>query len=119
MSDHEDAHRHRRRLERLIHRLPGWLRPGILWLLRPDSRWARIPAGAALILGGLLSILPVLGLWMLPLGVILIAEDLPVLRRFVTRALDWMERRWPRLFAAPSEDPRIRPREEEESASRD
>ncbi len=104
MSHHEDAHRHRRRLESLISRLPGWFSPGVFWLLRPESRWARIPAGAALILGGLLAVLPVFGLWMLPLGVILIAEDLPVLRRFVARALDGMERRWPRLFAAPRED---------------
>jgi hypothetical protein len=33
-----------------------------------------------LILGGLLSFLPILGIWMLPLGLLLLAEDLPVLR---------------------------------------
>ena len=104
MPDDHDAHRHRRRLESLIDRLPGRFRSAVLWLLRPESRWARIPAGAALILGGFLAVLPVLGLWMLPLGVILIAEDLPILRRVVTRALDWMERRWPRLFTTLRDD---------------
>jgi hypothetical protein len=104
MTDEEGVRRHRRRLEGLIGRLPGGFRTAILWLLRPESRWARIPAGAALILGGFLAILPVFGLWMLPLGVILIAEDLPILRRGVARALDWAERRWPKLFAAADDD---------------
>ena len=44
------------------------------------------------------AILPVFGLWMLPLGLILIAEDVPVVRRAVSRALAWMEKRWPGLF---------------------
>ncbi len=104
MRDDEDAHRHRRRLESLIDRLPGRVRTSVRWLLRPESRWARIPAGVGLILGGFLAVLPVFGLWMLPLGVILIAEDLPILRRGVARALDWMERRWPRLFAGARHD---------------
>jgi hypothetical protein len=52
-------------------------------------------------LGGCLSILPVLGLWMLPLGVILIAEDAPPVRRRVEKAFDWMEKRWPRWFSDP------------------
>ena len=46
-----------------------------------------------------LAILPVFGLWMLPLGLILLAEDLPIVRRGVTRALDWLERRRPHGFA--------------------
>ena len=95
---------HRRRLENLVGRLPSRFRTGVLWLLRPDSRWARLPAGVLLILGGLLAILPVFGLWMLPLGAILIAEDVPILRRGAARALEWMENRWPRLFQPPAGD---------------
>jgi hypothetical protein len=102
--DDKDVRRHRRRLERLIDRLPGRFRAATLWLLRPESRWARIPAGALLILGGFLAVLPVFGLWMAPLGVILIAEDVPMLRRGVARALDWAENRWPRLFKTPGND---------------
>ena len=83
------------RLEQLIDRLPVSLRSRVRWLRQPSSRWARIPAGALLILGGLLSILPVLGLWMLPLGLALLAEDAPPLRRARDRLLDWIERRWP------------------------
>jgi hypothetical protein len=74
-------HRHERQLESLIDRLPNGLQAKTRWLRRPSSRWARIPAGVLLIGGSVLSILPFLGLWMLPLGVILRAEDIPPLRR--------------------------------------
>jgi hypothetical protein len=87
------------RLEQLIDRLPVSLRSKVRWLRKPSSRWARIPAGALLILGGLLSILRVLGLWMLPLGLALLAEDAPPLRRARDRLLDWIERRWPNLLS--------------------
>ncbi len=53
---------------------------------RPESRGARIPAGALLILGGFLSIMPILGLWMLPPGLIRLAEDLSIVWRGVIRA---------------------------------
>jgi hypothetical protein len=68
------------------------------WLRKPASRWARIPAGLLLIIGGCLAILPIFGLWMLPLGLMLLADDVPPLRRF--RALDWLEARRPHWFAA-------------------
>ncbi len=49
--------------------------------LRRDSWFPiRFPIALALISGGLLSFLPVLGIWMLPLGLLLLAVDLPVLR---------------------------------------
>jgi hypothetical protein len=70
------------------------------WLRKPASRWARIPAGVRLIIGGCLAILPVFGLWMFPLGLMLLADDIPPLRRARDRALDWLERRRPRWFAA-------------------
>jgi hypothetical protein len=50
-----------------------------------------------LILGGFLAVLPGLGLWTLPLGFVLIAEDVPVVRRGLRRTLDWLEKRWPGL----------------------
>lgn len=56
------------RLERLIDRLPRFLRSRVRWLRQPSLIWLRIPAGILLIAGGLLSFLPILGLWMLPLG---------------------------------------------------
>jgi hypothetical protein len=86
------------RLERLIDRLPERLQAAVRWLRRPAARWLRIPAGLLLIGGSLLSILPLFGLWMLPLGLVLLAEDVPPLRRARDRLLGWIERRRPHWF---------------------
>ena len=91
---------HDRRLRRLTRRLPGRLQATIRWLRKPASRWARIPAGVLLIVGGFLGFLPFLGFWMLPLGLVLLADDIPPMRRARGRALDWLERRRPHWFAA-------------------
>ncbi|MDP3198102.1 hypothetical protein [Tabrizicola sp.] len=49
--------------------------------LRQDSWFPiRFPVALLLIAGGVFSFLPVLGVWMLPLGLLLLAVDLPVLR---------------------------------------
>ena len=49
--------------------------------LRQDSWFPiRFPVALLLIAGGVFSFLPVLGIWMLPLGLLLLAVDLPVLR---------------------------------------
>jgi len=111
MSDadaHHDAHvharRHARRRARLIDRLPVRVANAIRWLLQPESRWARFPAGILFILGAFLSVLPVFGLWMLPVGLFLLAEDLPSVRHFVESVLDWIERRRPHWFSGPLDD---------------
>ncbi len=85
-----------RRIDLLLQRMPGWIRRTIVWLRRPQAYWIRIPAGVLLILGSVLSILPIFGLWMLPLGVLLLAEDVKALQRVVDRVLGWIERRHPR-----------------------
>ena len=64
------------------------------WLRKPSSRWVRIPVATLLIAGGIFSFLPVLGLWMLPLGLVLFAQDVPVLRKPIARMLGWFERKW-------------------------
>ena len=45
-------------------------------------------------LGGVFSFLPVLGLWMLPLGLLLLAHDVPFLRKPVGRFTSWGAQRW-------------------------
>jgi hypothetical protein len=90
-SDADD--KYERELERLIERLPRRLIGPINWLRRPTSRWARIPAGILFIFGGILSFLPILGIWMLPLGLALLAEDLPPLRKMRNRILDRLAKR--------------------------
>jgi hypothetical protein len=62
-------------------------------LLRGHLRWARLPIALALILGSFLAILPVFGVWMLPLGLMLLAVDVPQLQPFVSSVLI-RTRRW-------------------------
>lgn len=76
-----------KRLEGL---LPARLASMLRWLRHPASRWARLPAGLLLIFGGIFSFLPVLGVWMLPLGLMLIAADVPFLRRPMARFTMWI-----------------------------
>jgi hypothetical protein len=85
-----------RRIGLLLNRIPEWMRRAVVWLRRPQARWVRIPAGVLLILGSVLSILPIFGLWMLPLGIVLLSEDVRALQRVVDRVLAWIEHRHPR-----------------------
>jgi hypothetical protein len=98
---HHDDHHRERRLELLIRRLPRRLQGSIRWLRQPTARWVRIPAGLLLMVGGVFSILPILGLWMLPLGVVLLAEDITPLRSVTDRVLEWIERRRPHWMGLP------------------
>jgi hypothetical protein len=91
------------RLEALIHRLPQRIGGAVFYLLQPKSRWIRIPAGVLLIGGGLLAFLPVLGVWMLPVGLALLAEDVPAFRSTRSKVLDWIERRRPQWLSSPSQ----------------
>jgi hypothetical protein len=65
----------------------------VAWLRRPSSRLVRIPLALLLILGGIFSFLPILGLWMLPLGLLLFAQDVPMLQAPLARLLAWVERK--------------------------
>jgi hypothetical protein len=64
------------------------------WLRKPSSRLVRIPLAIVLMAGGIFSFLPVLGLWMLPLGLLLFAQDIPMLQKPTARTLGWIERKW-------------------------
>ena len=75
-------------------RLPAGPARFVGWLRRPSSRYFRIPLAFLLIIGGVFSFLPVLGLWMLPLGLLLFAQDVPVLQKPMARMLGWVERKW-------------------------
>ncbi|MFB9267046.1 hypothetical protein ACFFWD_28460 [Bradyrhizobium erythrophlei] len=66
----------------------------VAWLRKPSSRYVRIPLAILLIFGGIFSFLPVLGLWMLPLGLLLFAQDVPFLQKPTAQLLGWVERKW-------------------------
>ena len=63
----------------------------------PHSKAARIALGSALLLGGTLGFLPILGFWMIPLGLMVLGQDIPMFRRLhrrlVLRYGRWRERR--------------------------
>ncbi len=58
----------------------------------PRSRLIRIAIGSVLIIGGVLGFLPVLGFWMVPLGLLVLSVDLPPVRRFRRRLQVWWEK---------------------------
>lgn len=87
------------RLKRLIDRLPAWLARLIHRVRKPSARWVRIPLAVVCIAGGFLAILPLFGVWMLPLGIVLLVEDLPFLRRGVYGTVNWLAERRPHWFA--------------------
>ena len=76
-----DDRRLERSLDRLQGRLPNWIARPVGGLRKPDARWIRIPTGILFIIGGFVGFLPILGFWMVPLGVLLFALDIPFLRR--------------------------------------
>jgi hypothetical protein len=69
--------RHRRAQRRVERRLPR-------------QRWLRMLLGGALVVGGILGFLPVLGFWMIPLGLFVLSYDLPA----AERARAWVERKF-------------------------
>lgn len=60
-----------------------------IWSDRHLPPGLRSGVGVLAIVGGLVGFLPVVGFWMLPLGVVLIALDIPPFRRCVLR---WLAR---------------------------
>jgi hypothetical protein len=67
----------------------------------PNHPILRILLGVLLVFGSIFSFLPVLGIWMLPLGLIVLSVDFAIIRRWRRRATIrlgyWMVRRWPNL----------------------
>jgi hypothetical protein len=62
------------------------IRFGKYSVVLPANRLVRITLGIALVvLGGLFGFLPVLGYWMVPVGFLILATDLPPIRRFNRR----------------------------------
>lgn len=83
-----------RHFEWIAQKLPAKGARFVRWLRQPSSRLVRIPLAVLLIVGGILSFLPILGIWMLPLGLLLIAQDVPFLQQPLANALGWIERKW-------------------------
>ncbi|GJE05065.1 MULTISPECIES: hypothetical protein [Methylobacterium] len=85
------------RIDRLTQLLPDWLRRAVDWLREPSRTPVRVLAAVFFILGGFLAVLPVFGLWMLPLGLALLAQDVPGMKVPLERCARRIERSWERL----------------------
>lgn len=108
MHNHPPSDREDRRLRRQIaamERLVPQLRGPLHSLLRGRLSYVRIPLGLLLIAGGLVGFLPVLGFWMIPLGLLVLAIDIPLMRPWVSatmvRARRWLRARRGRNGSRP------------------
>jgi hypothetical protein len=93
----KDQQRLERQLDKIEDQLPDIATSWLVWLRQPRHRLVRIPVGIVLVIGSVFSILPVLGLWMLPVGLMLLAIDVPFLQRPTVAMLRWIERTWSSL----------------------
>ena len=63
----------------------------------PQSRTLRIAIGVVLLMCGCVGFLPVIGYWMIPLGLIVLSVDIPAIRRWRRRT----EVKWGRWRQKP------------------
>lgn len=90
----KSADRLNRLFDRLERKIPPFAANWLSRVRRPEARWVRVPLGVLLVLGGIFSFLPVLGIWMLPLGLLLLAVDLIFLQAPVNTAVLRGGRKW-------------------------
>jgi hypothetical protein len=89
-----DKERLDRQFRQLEKKLPDWIGKFVRWLRKPSSRWVRIPVAILFIGGGILGFLPLLGFWMVPLGLLFLAQDIPFLRKPIGLAIVGVQRWW-------------------------
>ena len=65
------------------------------WIKHPKWKWLRPPLGVLLIILGMFGFLPVLGFWMIPLGLAVLAIDF----LWAEKALDRLTEKWRALEA--------------------
>jgi hypothetical protein len=86
-------------VETLEQEAPDRVARVIEWILNPQSRWIRLPLGILCIIASLFWFLPVIGIEFFPIGLLLIAQDVPFLRRPTAKLLFWLADKWRALHA--------------------
>lgn len=90
-------------LDRAYEALERELPAGACRVLRkvrsPEARWFRWPLAVLLIIASMFWFLPVIGIELLPIGLLLIAQDVPFMKRPVGLGILWLLERWLRLKA--------------------
>lgn len=82
-----------RQLDTLNKHLPRWMGRALDRARQPGAVWVRVPLAMALMAGGVVGFLPILGFWMIPLGLALLALDVPFLRGPLARLLAFINRK--------------------------
>jgi hypothetical protein len=85
------------RAAHLLTKLPRRVQSGVASLRQPSRKLWRLLGATVLIIGGICSILPILGLWMLPLGLALLSDDFPWLKVWLEKSARWIGRQWHRV----------------------
>ena len=80
--------------EKFRRRFPDWVAKSLRGLAQ-SSPWLRWPAALLLMVAGIFGFLPVLGFWMVPLGFVLIVQDIPPLHDPLARLFAFIGRKWP------------------------
>ncbi|MCC6736092.1 MAG: hypothetical protein IT534_08175 [Bauldia sp.] len=70
------------------------LRVGKKSIPLPENRVVRTAMGAGLVAGGAVGFLPLVGFWMVPVGLMVLSTDSPTIRRFNRRATVSVVRWW-------------------------
>ena len=73
--------------------LPRRVKVGHRHMPLPQSRMLRISLGVVLLVCGVFGFLPVVGYWMIPLGLLVLSVDIPAVRRW-RRKLEVKWGRW-------------------------
>lgn len=93
-TDRTDAQKLDAIVEKYADKIPRPLGRFIKWMRKPHLRWLRLIAGILLVIFGLVGFLPILGFWMVPLGLIILAQDSKWLQSPTLKAISWIERRF-------------------------
>lgn len=84
--------------EQLEEHAPPRVGRAIHWLRDPKAKPVRVPLGILCVAAGIVGpFVPVLGLEFIPLGLLLLAEDVPPLRKPVAGMSLWLHRQWRRI----------------------
>ncbi|EUB98129.1 4-alpha-glucanotransferase [Rhizobium sp. CF080] len=90
-TDKTDAQKLDAIVEKYADKIPRPLGRFIRWMRKPELRWLRLIVGILFVIFGFVGFLPILGFWMVPLGLIILAQDSKWLQRPTLKAITWLE----------------------------
>ena len=82
-------------MDRFQDHTPTWVGHNLKRLRGERTKWVGVTTGVALIGAAVLGFLPlpIVGIWMLPVGLALLAHDVPTMRRPMARLLQFANRK--------------------------